>query len=108
MTEVWNCPECAKREGFCPVHRPVPLTDRSRCAIHGDSTESGRCASCDAEHPSWAYRDKIGRKVIFRYFHGEEEEGIVTSVNDKNVFVRFGNKAFSEACSPEMLRLAVP
>lgn len=29
--------------------RRAPLTERSRCGIHGDSTSSGRCASCDAD-----------------------------------------------------------
>lgn len=30
-------------------NRRAPLTERSRCGIHGDPTSSGRCASCDAE-----------------------------------------------------------
>lgn len=54
---------------------------------------------------SWA--DKIGRKVIFRYPHGEEEAGVVTSVGDRYVFVRFGSKVGSESCDPSMLRLEV-
>lgn len=52
------------------------------------------------------WRDKVGRQVIFRYHHGEEQAGVVTSVNDRFVFVRFGN-AGSESCDPLQLRLAV-
>ncbi len=55
---------------------------------------------------SW-WADKIGRKVIFRYLHGEEQEGVVTSVNIKYVFVRFGTAVGSESCDPSLLRLAV-
>lgn len=29
----------------------APLTERSRCGIHGDPTSTGRCASCDAGIP---------------------------------------------------------
>ena len=57
------------------------------------------------EASDWA--EHVGRKVIFRYHHGEEEEGVVTSVNDVNVFVRFGSQAGSEACDPRSLRLAI-
>jgi hypothetical protein len=53
-------------------------------------------------------RAAVGRRVVFTYFHGEQDAGVVTSVNDKNVFVRFGAKAFSEACDPDRLALEVP
>ncbi len=53
----------------------------------------------------WA--ERVGRKVIFRYLHGEEQEGVVTSVNASYVFVRFGSSTGSEACDPALLRLAV-
>lgn len=54
-----------------------------------------------------AWADKIGRRVIFRYHHGEEVAGVVTSVNDRYVFVRFGSATSSESCDPDMLRLEV-
>lgn len=54
----------------------------------------------------WA--DKIDRAVIFRYLHGEEVHGVVTSVNDRYVFVRFGDRKHAESCDPRRLRLAVP
>jgi ribosomal protein L35AE/L33A len=50
----------------------------------------------------------VGRKVIFRYLHGEEEEGVITSANDHFVFVRFGTNTTSQACGAERLRLSVP
>ena len=52
------------------------------------------------------WTDKVGREVIFRYHHGEEQAGVVTSVNDRFVFVRFGSTG-SESCDPLQLRLAV-
>lgn len=53
----------------------------------------------------WA--DKVGRRVIFRYHHGEEQHGVVTSTNDRFVFVRFGAATSAESCEPAQLRLAV-
>lgn len=41
----------------------------------------------------------IGRKVIFTYLHGESCEGVLTSWNDKFVFVRFKGPN-GEACDP--------
>jgi len=41
----------------------------------------------------------IGRKVIYRHKHGVDllEEGIITSYNDKFVFVKYGADSFSKA-----------
>jgi hypothetical protein len=52
-------------------------------------------------------RREIGSRVTFNYFHGELAVGIITSTNDKNVFVRFKHYpgAPSEACDPERLEL---
>lgn len=60
----------------------------------------------DRENLTAWWQDKVGREVIFRYHHGEEVAGVVTSVNDRFVFVRFGSMG-SESCDPTMLRLAV-
>lgn len=59
-------------------------------------------------HPIGWWADKVGRSVIFRYHHGEEVEGVVSSVGPANVFVRFGSRPSGEACDPSMLRLSVP
>lgn len=48
----------------------------------------------------------VGCRVIFRYHHGEEVAGVVTSANDRFVFVRFGAAVASESCEPAQLRLA--
>lgn len=44
-----------------------------------------------------------GDRVVFTYYHGESVEGVVTSTNDRYVFVRFSS-GYSEACDPSMLR----
>lgn len=45
---------------------------------------------------------EVGRKVIYTPFPGGEvEEGIITSFNHKNIFVRYGNDQHSKATSPE-------
>lgn len=36
--------------------KSTPLSERSHCGIHGDSTADGRCASCDAERDTEAAR----------------------------------------------------
>jgi hypothetical protein len=52
--------------------------------------------------------DFVGRLVIFTYHHGEKEEGIATSANDRYVFVRFPTSQTSQACEPSMLTLVQP
>lgn len=52
-------------------------------------------------------RDLIGRSVIYTAPHGARDEGVITSVNDRFVFVRYGNHG-SQATPPERLELAVP
>lgn len=49
-------------------------------------------------------RAAIGRRVAFTYLHGEQVFGRITSVGERNVFVRF-EKSSSEACDPEQLWL---
>lgn len=56
------------------------------------------------DHDEWS--DKVGQRVTFRYHHGEEVHGIVSSSNGKFVFVRFDGKRSAEACDPAQLRLA--
>lgn len=52
----------------------------------------------------------IDALVKFTYLHGEEQTGVVSSTNERNVFVRFFNrygtlKPQAEACDPERLTL---
>lgn len=46
-----------------------------------------------------------GRKVVYTPYGGcanyEKEEGVITSKNDKYVFVRYGNDVNSKATRPE-------
>lgn len=49
----------------------------------------------------------IGRNVVFRYPHGETDEGVITSWNELYVFVRFGKNG-SQACYPSMLEWSSP
>lgn len=56
----------------------------------------------------------IGRKVEYRQLvhlgiggvDVDVEEGVITSVNDHHVFVRFGVEGFGVACNPADLELA--
>lgn len=49
-------------------------------------------------------KNGIDRKVVYTPFKGcnplDLEEGIITSVNTVNVFVRYGNDVNSKATSP--------
>jgi hypothetical protein len=83
-----------------------------------DPAHGGRCSGCAPVYvldaapiaegaPTSEWAGRVGRKVIFTYLHGETAEGVVTSVNDKYVFVRFGSLAHGEACEPERLALSV-
>lgn len=49
----------------------------------------------------------VGRKVIYRTAHSMEE-GVVTSVNDAWVFVRYGSHTTSLATAPESLTWTLP
>ena len=54
-------------------------------------------------------RNNIGRIVTYIPFQGCDksllETGVITSVNDKNVFVRYGSDINSKATRPEDLTL---
>lgn len=57
----------------------------------------------------------VGRAVSYipHHAHGDAghpdvEHGVVTSANDKFVFVRFGARIGSQACDPDTLRLQFP
>ena len=65
-------------------------------------------STVDGEGLAEWWADKVGRRVVLRYMHGREEVGVVTSVNAKYVFVRFGSKVGSESCDPRQLRLEMP
>ena len=50
-------------------------------------------------------RDNIGAWVVYEPYQGcEKETGIITSVNDTYVFVKYGNDLHSKATRPENLR----
>lgn len=64
----------------------------------------------DVKHAA-DFASHLGDRVIFRYNHGEEVEGVISSTNVRFVFVRFHRsdgtlKDDAEACDPTMLRLA--
>lgn len=52
-------------------------------------------------------RERIGQKVVYRAphitAHQAGEEGVITSVNDRFVFVRYGAQAGSQATCAETL-----
>ena len=54
-------------------------------------------------------RKNIGRYVVYTPFKGcdasQKEMGIITSVNDRYVFVRYGNDINSKATRPEDLKM---
>ena len=51
----------------------------------------------------------IGRKVIYTgNYGGPDEEGVITSFNDRVVFVRYGAKIHSEATNRSDLKWAFP
>jgi len=51
--------------------------------------------------------EMIGRKVIYNagYKGAIDEYGIITSYNEKNIFVDFQNVGRGQACTPMDLRL---
>jgi hypothetical protein len=50
-------------------------------------------------------RRNIGSKVIYLSGHTPAEEGVITGVNDRYVFVRYGSQVTSAATPPSQLRL---
>lgn len=50
-------------------------------------------------------RDAVGRKVVYERPFCSKEVGVITSVNDTYVFVRYGTNQTSHATSPEDLTL---
>jgi hypothetical protein len=54
-------------------------------------------------------RAHTGRAVIYHPYAPDldpVEEGVITSVNDRYVFVRYGSDKGSKATAPELLTLA--
>ena len=46
----------------------------------------------------------VGREVVYTEKHTKKKEfGIITSVNDKYVFVQYGNDTIAKATKPEDL-----
>jgi hypothetical protein len=52
-------------------------------------------------------RQNFGSKVIRISGHTPAEEGVITSVDDWYVFVRYGSRVTSQATSPSQLWLLV-
>ena len=54
-------------------------------------------------------KNNVGAWVIYKPFDvcsdDQKEIGVITSVNDRYVFVRYGNKLHSEATNPEDLTI---
>ena len=50
-------------------------------------------------------RSHVGDGVVYRPSHGVAEEGTITSVNDRFVFVRYGSRRTSAATEPGALTL---
>ncbi|HHT97700.1 MAG TPA: hypothetical protein GXZ90_07385 [Clostridiales bacterium] len=46
----------------------------------------------------------VGRKVIYDSRFSEIEEGVITSVNDRFVFVRYGSDVNSKSTNPQDLK----
>ena len=53
-------------------------------------------------------RGHIGDGVIYQPNHGDAEEGTITSVNHRFVFVRYGSRRTSAATDPSSLSLLAP
>jgi hypothetical protein len=51
-------------------------------------------------------RDHIGAGVIYHPGRADAEDGVITSVNDHYVFVRYGSGGTSAATEPAALTLA--
>lgn len=49
-------------------------------------------------------KNSIGRKVVFDRTGLPLEEGVITSANDRFVFVRYGTDIHSKATDPDDLR----
>ena len=69
------------------------------------SQPSNRCGEGQPQPSRLNHSYRAGDRVVFTYYHGETAEGVVTSVNERYVFVRFGNGG-SESCEPSMLTLS--
>lgn len=52
-------------------------------------------------------RELVGHPVRYRPSHGKAEEGVISSVNDRHVFVRFGVAVIGQACRPEDLQRVI-
>lgn len=48
-----------------------------------------------------------GRNVIYTAHHGEREEGVISSWNEKYVFVRYGMGSTAAATDPDQLEFSV-
>lgn len=49
-----------------------------------------------------------GRHVIYTAHHGERESGVISSWNDRYVFVRYGMGSTAAATDPSQLEFASP
>lgn len=46
----------------------------------------------------------VGRAVVYRPTHGSVEQGVITSMNDHFVFVRYGADTHAKATEPALLQ----
>lgn len=57
-------------------------------------------------------KTSVGSRVIYEPFKGcsdsSQERGVITSVNDVFVFVRYGNDCYSKATRPDDLKFEFP
>lgn len=53
-------------------------------------------------------RKRIGSAVVYRPRPGVVEQGVITSVNDRYVFVRYGAQMTSQATSPSDIEPLTP
>lgn len=106
--------ERRKRGEVCtPEQQAGP--DATKCAacgpVRGSRTahqHTGECMACHRENRPAAFR--VGERVVYRPAVGPAEEGTVTSVNDRFVFVCYGLPgSTSKATAPHMLeRVNIP
>ncbi len=50
-------------------------------------------------------RKRVDSGVVYRTAYGRTEDGVITSVNDSYVFVRYAGDQISKATDPQSLEL---
>lgn len=52
--------------------------------------------------------EHVGRRVVYRPWHGGHEVGTISSWNDRFVFVRYGGSSTAAATDPRDLEFEAP